>query len=399
MKQQIFNKETTKLELHFSREEYAALSEDQKSKLKSNFLWSRVGSCWVSRAKEPNLYWAKKTAQDLGFSDVGSKGERISFAEQMEQKQERAEARADRYDGYAENAERRAAQLQKPINDMHGDIAFFTQPNINSSAGRAFKNRREKMFAAFERGFAEYSKSEHFKDRADAARKTAKANELSDIGFLNRRVREQQKNIRDTEKVIISLEDNLFKIESGKEIKNYKGEIVTADEIKERLEYQLELLGVYMDKETFYQSCIAENGGLKFSRENIKEGYIVKLSRWGVVQVVSCGKINFTYKTDRGFVLEAAYAEITEIVKAAEAPKEAHPYTVGEEIKVEAWNGSRYVERVYKVVKASDVSVTLQCEDEKIVRRPKKVAWRDGEWALSVNDSYRGTVYKKAVTA
>jgi len=44
----------------------------------------------------------------------------------------------DRYDGYASNAAKCGEQLQKPLNDMHGDIAFFTQPNINSSAGRAF---------------------------------------------------------------------------------------------------------------------------------------------------------------------------------------------------------------------------------------------------------------------
>ena len=398
MKQQIFNKETTKIELHFSREEYAELTEAQKGKLKSNFLWSRAGSCWVSRAKEPNLYWAKKTAQDLGFSDVGSKGERISFAEQMEQKQERAEARADRYDGYAENAERRAAQLQKPINDMHGDIAFFTQPNINSSAGRAFRNRREKMFAAFERGFEEYQKSEHFKDRAATARSTAKANELKDVGFLMRRVKEQQKNIRDTEKLIISLEDNLFKVENGEVLKNYSGEIVTAEMLQERLEHQLEMLEVYMDKESFYQSCIAEQGGLKFSRDNIKVGYLVKISGWRTCEVMSTGPVNFSFKTDRGFILQAAYAEITEIVKAKEAQKEPHPFQAGEEIKVEAWSGSRYEERVYKIIKASDVSVTLQYNDEKIIRKPHKVQWRENEWALSVNDSYRGTVYKKAVT-
>lgn len=396
MKKQVFNLETTKLELHFSREEYAELTEEQKQKLKSNFLWSRFGSCWVSRAKEPNLYWSRKVAKELGFEDEQREGERISFAEQIERKQERAEARADRYDGYAENAEARAKRLQTPINDMHGDIAFFTQPNINSSAGRSFRNRREKMFAQFDRGFAEYSKSEHFKDRASTARKTAKANELNDLGFLNRRVKEHEKNVRDIEKRIVELENNLFKVENGEELKKFSGELVTAEELQTSLEDRLELLEVYMDKVMFYKSCIDDLGGYKFSKDNIKVGYIVKISGWRACEVISTGTENITFKTDRGFVLKAAYAEITEIIKAAEAPKEAHPYIVGEEIKVEAWNGSRYVERVYKVVKASEVSVTLQCDDEKLVRRPRKVAWREGEWALSVNDSYRGTVYKKA---
>jgi len=363
MKRVIFNRETTKLELHFSREEYAALTETQKSALKSNFLWSKYANAWVSRAKEPNLYWARKVSNDLGFENEERRGERLTFAEQLENKQERAEARADRYECYAENAEKRAAVLQKPINDMHGDIAFFTQPNINSSAGRAFRNRREKMFAQYDRGFEEYRKSEHFKDRADAARKTAKANELSDIGFLNRRVREQQKNIRDTEKVIISLEDNLFKIESGKEIKNYKGEIVTADEIKERLEYRLELLGVYMDKENFYQSCIDDLGGIQFSSANIKAGYIVIVKRWGECEILSTGPVNVTYRIlsikNGGCPLTDPYACIERIVKAVEKTEPiGNPYSVGEVLTKDYLSGS--VWKAFIITKVTEKTVQLQ---------------------------------------
>lgn len=40
----IFNLETTKIELHFERSEYDALSDEQRSALKSAFLWSRTGS-------------------------------------------------------------------------------------------------------------------------------------------------------------------------------------------------------------------------------------------------------------------------------------------------------------------------------------------------------------------
>ena len=51
MKPYIFNMETTKIELHFGKSEYAALTEEQKSDLKSAFLWRRTVGCWVSRAK------------------------------------------------------------------------------------------------------------------------------------------------------------------------------------------------------------------------------------------------------------------------------------------------------------------------------------------------------------
>ena len=148
MKPYIFNLETTKIELHFEKSEYAALTTDQKADLKSAFLWSRTGSCWVSRAKEPNLWWAKQVAAKLGFTEEQREGERLSFSEQVERQADRAERRAERYEQYAENAERRGAALQQPLNRMHGDIAFFTQPIIAGHAGsQAFARRREKMFA------------------------------------------------------------------------------------------------------------------------------------------------------------------------------------------------------------------------------------------------------------
>ena len=45
MRQYIFNLETTKIELHFEKSEYNALTAEQKADLKSAFLWSRTGGC------------------------------------------------------------------------------------------------------------------------------------------------------------------------------------------------------------------------------------------------------------------------------------------------------------------------------------------------------------------
>ena len=87
----ILNKETGKLELHFEKSTYAALTDAQKSEIKSNFLWGRRSGCWISRAKEPNLYYARKGAESIGLEDAGTEGERLSFAEQQARKQERAE--------------------------------------------------------------------------------------------------------------------------------------------------------------------------------------------------------------------------------------------------------------------------------------------------------------------
>mgnify|MGYP001085769249 FL=1 len=98
MRQYIFNLETTKLELHFEKSEYGALTDEQRSDLKSAFLWSRTGGCWVSRAKEPNLWRAKQIAAKLGFIEEQREGERLYFSEQVERQTDRAERRAERYE-------------------------------------------------------------------------------------------------------------------------------------------------------------------------------------------------------------------------------------------------------------------------------------------------------------
>lgn len=155
----IENKETGKIELHFDKEKYMSLSNDDKSTIKSNFLFSRRSAAWVSRCKFPHLYRAREIALNLGLEDKGATGERLSFEDQENRRIEKAERRADRYEYKAEKAEQRAEQLQAPINRMHGDIAFFTQPNINTSAGRAFTNARNRMWASYEKGIEEFRKS------------------------------------------------------------------------------------------------------------------------------------------------------------------------------------------------------------------------------------------------
>lgn len=47
----------------------------------------------MSRAKFPNLYGAKRVAQELGFTEEERVGERLTYEEQLERKKERAEAR------------------------------------------------------------------------------------------------------------------------------------------------------------------------------------------------------------------------------------------------------------------------------------------------------------------
>lgn len=318
MSEYIINKETGKLELHFDKADYLALPEDQKKEIKSNFLFSRRANAWVSRAKFPNLYRAELVAKKLNLMNGGKVGETLSFAEQMERKAERAEARAERYDARSSNAATRGEALQKPINDMHGDIAFFTQPNINSSAGRAFTNRRNRMFNAFEKGFEEFRKSEYYAERAAIARQTALDTKPDDKGFCDRRIKDAEKTYRAQKKNIESYNEYLEKIDSGKEIKRINGDLLTRQDVENWIENAEEIMEQAISKITYYKECLEDLGGVQFSKDNIKIGYVIELKKWGKCRVIGTGKINVRYQIMEGGVAgyggTASYAEIVKIV-------------------------------------------------------------------------------------
>lgn len=407
MKQYIFNLETTKIELHFEKSEYNALTAEQKAGLKSAFLWSRTGSCWVSRAKEPNLWRAKQIAAKLGFTEERRQGERLSFSKQVERQAERAERRAERYEQYAENAERRGAALQQPLNRMHGDIAFFTQPIIAGHAGsQAFARRRERMFAQYEKGFEEYRKSDYFQSRAQTARATADGAKYRDVAYLDRRIKECKKEIKAREKNIIHYEEILFSIENGEKKRKVDGTPVTAEIVNGWIEQELELVEKAMDKQAFLEACVDQCGGIRFSKDNVKIGYHVKVKGDRYAEVIGAGPQNITYRIltggAKGMVLTAAYAEITEIVQATEQT-ETHPFTVGERFTAEQYirdGDSLKWERVhivYEIVKASNKTIQLKPIDRDgkvITRKPRKSY--NGDWCFSIDDSYTNTFYKPA---
>ncbi len=376
----IVNRETGKLELHFDKATYDALTITQKQAIKSAFLWGRKSGCWISRCKEPNLYHAKRVAASLGLADGGKTGERLTFAEQQQRKAERAERRAERFDHAADSAAQRGEQLQKPITDMHGDIAFFTQPNINTSAGRAFTRRRDRMFAAFDKGFEEYRKSEYYRDRAETARRTADQTELKDAGFIVRRIRECESAIRKLRKNIEEWEtDALPKAKAGT-LKRYNGDPMTVEAVEEQIETWLDRLEAQLDKLGYYQDALDALGGVQFSQENIKPGYTVKVKSFGECKVMSTGPKNFTAATQHGMGITYSYAEITEIVSDQPDTPKQHPFKVGESFTLR--NGSTHT-----ITRVTAKTVTLT-DGEKTYRATPKYrpipAQSKWQWVLLV---------------
>lgn len=362
----ILNQETQKIELHFSKEEYMNLPEDLKKEIKSNFLWSKTAGAWVSRSTK-NHYFALKVAEKLSLEDGGKTGERLSYAEQLERKTERAEARADRMEQHAINAEKRAESLQAELNHFRGDIAFFTQPNINSGGGRAFTNYRNKVFDRYFKGFEEYRKSEYFRNRAETARQTASMAQLKDPVYLHNRIKECKATITKLEKNIIAYEEKLHHIEQGEIIKSYTGEIIPAEKYEAAIQETLEKMEYEIDKLAFLENKLEEIGGNKFSKDNIKPGYIVGIKRWGRCEIISAGPVNVTFKIldggAAGGILTEPYAAIIEIIEEKEPSEKeiSNPYQAGDILTMHyGMSIKNPVYRAYQVIKTTKTGVKLQ---------------------------------------
>lgn len=394
----IDNRETLKLELHFDRAEYDALTDSQKSTIKSNYLWSNYGKCWVSRAKYPHTYHAARVAQDLGAGEAVKQGERLTMAERMDEAAERAESRADRYEEHADNAMKRAEGLQKEFNHLRQDIAWLTQPIIAGHSGsRAFARSRDRVMARYEKGMEEYKKSGYYQDRAATARQTADQAKLKNPAYLERRIKEQNATIKKIQAAIVEWEESLYKVQNGETVKiGYPARELTTDEAEKRIEDCLDRYEFEADKLSFFEDCMQAIGGLKYSKENIKPGYVVKVDG-GLGVIVKANPTSIDVKTSCGLVIKYLYGEITEIIKAVEVkPKdetEPHPYQVGEIVgKLRGGDGSIYkayqiVGTTAKTVKMQEIAIiggipqAGQFRGEAITRKPV-INKFNGQWAL-----------------
>lgn len=360
----ILNKETQKIELRFSKSEYLALSEEQKKEIKSTFLWSGKAGAWVSRSV--NSHWrAEELAKKLNLENGGSIGERLSYAEQLEVKAERAEARAERYEAYSENAEKRAESLQADFNKYRKDWSWLTQPIIPGHRGsQAFANHRNKVMARYDRGFEEYKKSEYYQQRAATARSTADNIKLKDKVYLHKKIKECDKEIKNYQEYIVKYEEALYKIQQGETLKNRSGEVLTAEYIEQRIADLLEKYEWQQDKLNFLEDCLSELGGVQFSKENIKVGYIVKMKRYGKSEIVSAGSVNVTFKIldggAAGMNLTKPYAAIEEIISVKEnETKIDNPFTVGE-VLCKHRPGDNSIYKAYQVIKVTSTGVKIQ---------------------------------------
>ena len=395
----IMNRETGKIELHFEKSEYDALTNDQKQKIKSNYLWSRTAQAWVSRAKFPNLYSAKRVANELCFTEEEKIGERLSYAEQLERKSERAEARAERYEGYAANAEKRGDAMTGELDRFRGDTAFFTQPIIAGHAGsEAFGRSRARLFARYEKGMDEYRKSEYFRERANTAMRTANQAELKRPSYLNNRIRECNAAIRKLNKTLETYDKILEAFQNPTDDNASLRERYSEEKIRGYHDDSLERLEIQIDKLGFFMNCLEEIGGFRFSKENIKPGYVVEMQGLGKFTIVKANPTTVLAKSERGSVISFQYAEIVKVISDKEVqPKEeteAHPFQKDDILVWDPHGSGRYL-AAYQVIAVTSKTVQMReirmdesgkpqkdsfKESSKTIRRKPFVRAYDDEW-------------------
>ena len=374
-KNYIKNLETGKIELHFEKSDYLALSDELKKEIKSSYLFSGTAKAWVSRSIH-NQYQAIQIAKKLGFTEEEKTGERLTFAEQLERKQEKAEHRADRYDQYAVNANNRAKSLQSELESHHGDIAFFTQPIIAGHSGsQAFTNRRQRIYDRYHKGFEEYKKSEYFAEKAETTRMTADSTQLKSPIYLNNRIEECEKRIRKIQKNVESYENILCKKNNNETISSFYQE-KTEEQIQGYLNESLDRLEYEIDKLGYFQNCmeqiknkLEENGQKMYNKSDIKPGYLFLNYRhkvWAKVIRVNPKTITAVFLEHplTGMDASCPYAEIKEVKipedwQDEKAQKVENPFNIGDVVGSYSISGNTLL-RAFQVVKLTDKTVTIQ---------------------------------------
>lgn len=200
MNQYIKNLETNKLELSFDKAAYLALPYDMKQDIKSAFNWSRYATAWVSRAQLDNTWRTERVLTKLktfipDLTDAGTKGEKLTFAERIEVKQEKAERRAERFENYATKQEDLFNLKYEKAHNMASFIPFGQPILVGHHSERGDRNFRNKIHNTFGQAFEARDKAAYFEDRAETAKDTAEAKQYQDAGFLQRRIKEVQADI------------------------------------------------------------------------------------------------------------------------------------------------------------------------------------------------------------
>lgn len=289
-----------KIELHLKdKETYKNLPVEAQKDIKRGFIWGRQRGAWVSRSKGGHIPYSMKK-YDIPYQGAD---QIKSFEEAEEQKANRLSAKADRFKNYAQNAQKRAENLQADFNRLRKDWSWLTQPNINSSAGRAFTNSRNKVMNRYERGFEEYRKAGNLSEYAKQLEISASQTELRDLGYLNNRLKENKKVLNKFKKfeeyyTEIMKDDNL----SDETLMYLDGQMNFYKRAFDKYEYYKHFYDTLIEEKkesgNFFDEAAAKKTIKKDFKEFLKKHFDIKLLKMSIAYTAKSGTAYY-YKTDK----------------------------------------------------------------------------------------------------
>jgi len=128
------------------------------------FKWSRRQGIWYSKGYDYQVEFAKKIA-----TYGGEVGQKLTFAEKIEGKLERAENREMRFSELAEKTEEKGTAMLDQAHKMASIIPLGQPIMIGHHSEKEDRNYRNRIQTKFERGFETIDKAKYFKQRAGAA--------------------------------------------------------------------------------------------------------------------------------------------------------------------------------------------------------------------------------------
>src|SRR5579871_5217081 len=259
------DRETGKIELHFSKAAYLALPEERRREIKRYFLFSKYKKAWVSKATN-NDFWARKIAEQCGLEDRGEVGEKLAFAEKVEREQERAAERADRFEDRAVRAGREWESRHRAADAIAEHIPFGQPILVGHHSEGRHRRDLERIRSHTEKAIEAGEKKAHYAERAAIARRAAQGSEYSDPRYLGNRIKEDE------------AEERLLERRMKGQYSPGDPERPISDEYRKRLE---ERLAEVRDRLGFHRHCLETCGKTVYTKESLKGKKEVKIrGRW-----------------------------------------------------------------------------------------------------------------------
>lgn len=239
------------------------------NKLKGNgFRWSRRQGIWYAK-EQP---WRVTLLNEIAEYG-GEVGEKLSFAEKMDRKVERAEYRAERFGTKAEKAEQTAEDLATRARDM-ASIIPLGQPILvgHYSEGRD-RRYRAKIDNTFRKAFETSGKADYYAQRAKAASEFR--SRTFNPGTVQRKIKDLEASVRKADRYSdqhIARWTLKYNQLSRKSLEWYENEIAP---LQEQIDY--------------WKKTLEDSGVKVWGPDDFESGNVVK-TRHGPAKVLKVNK-------------------------------------------------------------------------------------------------------------